>query len=208
MNKEFQIGMNSLEVLESIIDNHESIRKVSVIIHEVGLNWSQKYKTPEEMKENFLEAYTGAKPTKKSINFLRKDFLNLTYNYLKTQLYENEVMSFVSKVEDKNGNFLHIPMMNFHLENDFRIEEIRKTINFLYPEKKGVLLNSGRHSHYYGNFLLDQKEWESFLGNFLIPFNLVHPGYIGYVLRYGYSTLRLTADNKFKPKIPEVFEIL
>ncbi len=99
-------------------------------------------------------------------------------------------------------------MMNFHPENGLGLGEVKKSLNHLCSDKRGVLLDSGRYFHYYGDFLLDQREWETFLGNFLLPFNLVHPGYIGYRLRDGYSTLRLTTDEKYKTKPPEVIEIL
>jgi len=39
-----------------------------------------------------------------------------------------------------------------------------------------------------------------------MPVILVSPRYIGHRLRDGYSTLRLTSDTTFKPKVPELID--
>ena len=75
-------------------------------------------------------------------------------------------------------------------------------------DNKGVLLDSGRFQHYYGDFLLDENEWIQFMAEFLMPTFLVSPRYIGHRLYDHYCTLRLTSNNQYKPKVPEVVEIL
>ena len=74
--------------------------------------------------------------------------------------------------------------------------------------REGVFLDSGRYFHYFGNFVLSNEEWSQFNGAFLMPCILVSPRYIGHRLINGYNTLRLTNDNAFKTKIPEVVEII
>mgnify|MGYP004190599807 FL=1 len=96
--------------------------------------------------------------------------------------------------------------MNFHPENIAR-EDIKKAINYISHGHNGVLLDSGRYQHYYGNFLLNESEWKKFISEFLMPTVLVSPRYIGHRLYDGYCALRLTADDKYKTKIPEVVEI-
>ena len=98
-------------------------------------------------------------------------------------------------------------MMNFHPEN-ISTNEIIKILKHICKEKHGVFLKSGRYYHYYGNFLLSEKQWENFVTEFLMPTILVSPRYIGHRLNNGYCTLRLTTDKKYKPKIPRAIKII
>ena len=98
-------------------------------------------------------------------------------------------------------------MMNFHPDN-VPNDIIEKALSYICKSKKGVLLDSGRFFHYYGDFLLNEKEWIKFMAEFLMPCVIVSPRYIGHRLYYGDCTLRLTADSKYKPKIPTVIKIL
>lgn len=204
---EFQLGSTSLDVCKIIIQNNP-IEEVKIISHEVGLNWSQKYTTKEDRKNHFMEAYHHKKDPTNVYSLSREEFLNTDLEEFSRELNENEVLSFVSKVKTYEKTDLHVPMMNFHPENDFGLDEIKKSLRHIIKDKKGILLDSGRYYHYYGDYLLNQREWETFLGNFLIPFSLVHPGYIGYRLTCGYSTLRLTSNAKHKPQTPKVIGIL
>ena len=97
--------------------------------------------------------------------------------------------------------------MNFHPECG-TTADIKRVVKLICGNNNGVLLESGRFYHYYGNYLLNQNEWTKFLANFLMPCIFVSPRYIGNRLYDGYCTLRLTAEQKYKPKIPQVIEIL
>lgn len=120
---------------------------------------------------------------------------------------KNTVWSISSKVCMYGGGAKHIPMMNFHLENGAGVD-IRRTLEHICGSNTGVLLDSGRYKHYYGDFMLDNDAWTRFMAEFLMPTTIVSPRYIGHRLRDGYCTLRLTADGQYKPKVPEVVEIL
>ena len=205
--KEFEVGMSALDVCKTIVAS-QPIEELKIISHEVGFNWSQKYLTEEERRENFIEAYIYDTPPKSTSYFSKKEFLKTSLDDMTKNNDPYDVISFVSAVETTDKKSLHIPMMNFHPESGFGLDEIRKALKYVTGNKDGVILESGRFYHYYGDFLLDQREWEKFMGKFLIPFNLVHPGYVGYRLQYGYSTLRLSSDKKFKTKKPEVIEVL
>jgi len=204
---ELKLGATSLDVCKVIVSHHP-IKEIKVISHKVGLNWSQKYPGPNGKKDHFLEAYSHMTPPINEYLFSEEEFLSSDLREISQELAEDEVLFVVSKVKTSDGSYSHIPMMNFHPESNFGLSEIRTSLCRAHPGRSGALLNSGRFYHYYGDFLLNQRGWEAFLGYFLIPFNLVHPGYVGYRLVDGYSTLRLTADKKYKTKIPEVIEIL
>ncbi|QQS39471.1 hypothetical protein IPM62_02570 [Candidatus Woesebacteria bacterium] len=198
---------NSHDVIKHLLISHQ-IKKVTLIVHKVGSNWSQRF-TNKSMRENMLAAYTDARVEIQSHSISSLEYLSLELSDFKERftLKSNEVVSLSSRVKIRR-TYLHIPMMNFHTENGFGEKEICKAIAYIYPNNKGVLLNSGRHQHYYClDKLLSQSEWEKFLGNFLIPFNLVHPGYIGYQLYRGFSTLRITSQKEFKPQVPKVIKM-
>ena len=99
-------------------------------------------------------------------------------------------------------------MMNFHPEEGVGLDDVKKVLGHICSDKRGVLLDSGRYYHHYGDFLLEEDEWIQFMADFLIPSILVSPRYVGHRLHEGFCSLRLTADGEYKPKIPEVIEIL
>lgn len=209
METNFKIGMPSLEVAKIIIVQN-GIKKVKLLKHQVGKNWSQIYKTKDSQKKNFLKSFNYLKIPSETFIVSSKKFNNFSLADLKklTNKTNHEVISLISKVITNQDEIKHIPMMNFHPENNFGKKEIIEAIRFIQRNNKGVLLSSGRFFHYYGNYLLSENEWQRFMEMFLIPFYLVHPGYIGYRLVSGYCTLRLTNEDTYKPEIPRVIKIL
>ena len=205
MSKNFSAAQNSLEVLKIIVNNHPVISSVKIISHEVGNNWRQIHLGHHEKIRNLGGGFEHDKP-KQEKNYSRKDFLDLTLEQLQKSK-SKEVWSFVSKVQCDDGISRHIPMMNFHPE-EVGLKAIKEAINHICGAKRGCILDSGRFFHYYGNFLLDENEWRKFMAEFLMPCILVSPRYVGHRLYDGYCTLRLTAQKQFKPKLPEVIDIL
>ncbi len=202
----FKIGMSAIEVLKLIL-SEQGVLQGTLVVHSVGLNWSQKYKD-EEKKYNILESFIDFKKDNRIYQFSPQELNNSNLSKIVGDLNSNEVVSMSSKVITQSGEN-HIPMMNFHPECDFGLSQINEVIKEeIFPNKQGLILDSGRHQHYYGNFLINNTEWEQMLGQFLVPFYLVHPGYIGYQLMRGFSTLRLTSDSQYKPKIPEVIGLI
>ena len=201
----FKLNMTPLEVCRVIVSDNP-IEKITLVKHRVGLNWSQKYPTPKMKRRHLLEAY-AVRPMEE-YEFSREEFMRGEYEKVCNRLGGNDVLSVVSRVGTKEGNCMHIPLMNFHLEGGFGLREIKQVLAHACPKRRGALLKSGRFYHYYGDFLLGQREWEAFLGLFLIPVHLVHPSYIGHGLKYGYNTLRLTSGRNYKTEIPTVVETL
>lgn len=204
---DFKLGQNSLEVVQSIIEHHEAIINVNLISHIVSKNWRENNSTTEDKVKNFVSGFGHLKPLS-WMTLPRKSFLDLSFTDLDV-LGNHEVWSMNSQVlcAEGNGVIKHIPMMNFHPEG-IGLPEIKEAIKIISKEKPGVILDSGRYFHYYGDFLLEEREWVQWMGEFLGPCILVSPRYIGHRLHHGYSTLRLTADEEFKPKIPTVIEII
>ena len=205
MDRSFSVGQNSLEVAQIIVANHPEIRQIRLIAHKVGQNWRQRNSSTSSKVKKLLEGFSHDIPIKQ-ITYNRGEFINLKLHKLQT-LPENQVWSLISKVVCSNSTYKHIPMMNFHPEN-VGIDVIRQTIRYICLNKNGYILDSGRFFHYYGNFLLTCTEWVAFLAEFLMPCMVVSPRYIGHCLHDGQCTLRLTADDKYKPKFPKVIDII
>lgn len=201
----FQLGQNALDVCKVIIGHQPDILVVRLIVHEVDTNWRQRYKATPEKLEYMIEGFEHSRPIKNQ-EYSREEFSQLALNDL-YNLRENQVWSITSRVQCSNGKTKHLPMMNFHPENGSQ-RDIKKALKYICGDHRGVLLDSGRFQHYYGDFLLDEDEWIKFMAEFLMPTVLVSPRYIGHRLHDGYCTLRLTADGQYKLKVPEVVDIL
>ena len=202
--EKFKEKQNSLEVCKTIIKNHPNIKLIKLISHKVSVNWRQKFINNEDKIKQIKKSLVHHKPTCTKI-FDRESFLKLKLSDLNK--FNNDVWSMTSKVICSDNQSYHIPMMNFHpYEKD--VKHIEESINLICKNYNGVILDSGRYFHYYGNALLTHEEWLKFLADFSMPCILVSPRYIGHVLYRGYCSLRLNTEKTFKPKIPRVIKIL
>lgn len=202
----FQENQSSLEVVQEIVASYKEIEFVKLILHDVGINWGQRYDTNSKIVAHLDESLVQVLPLEWK-KFTRSEFLELKLENL-TTTEQHQVWSFTSKVRLTDGSYRHIPMMNFHPLKGVSVEDILYFIRLIEPSHKAVLLESGRYFHYYGGLLLTEEDWLQFNAKFLMPMILVRSRYIGHRVRDGYSTLRLTHDNQFKPKIPRVQQLI
>lgn len=201
----FRLGQNSLEVVQSIVEKHPEIQGLKIVSHEVFVNWRQLYKDSKDKILKIEESLTHSVPLEER-SLSRDEFLKLSLASLSNP-QDNKVWSFCSLVTCSDGSRKHIPMMNFH-PIDVSVDELKIAISIISRTYDGVFLSSGRFYHCYGDALLDHSEWIKFMTDFLMPCILVSPRYIGHRLFDGYCTLRLTADQTHKTKVPVVIDIL
>lgn len=202
---EFQVGQDALDVCKVIIDHYPNISVVRLIAHEVGINWRQRYQTSQGKLEHMGEGFEHPQPLKIR-EYSRREFSCLSINSL-YDLPEKQVWSITSQVKCIDGKIRHIPMANFHPEK-CSYDSIKKALKYICGDHNGVLLDSGRFQHYYGNFLFEEDEWIKFMAELLMPTLLVSPRYVGHRLYVGYCSLRITTDSRYKPQAPRVVEIL
>jgi len=195
-------GATSLDVIKEIISEHSEIASLTLILHGVSINWRQRYGTDHQKVSHVEESLVQKTPIK-SKTISRQDFLNLDEKTLDTNS-KHQVWSLTSKVTTGDGRIMHLPMMNFHPTDDITTDDIVEFIKIVVPDKDGFVLHSGRYFHYYGCYLLTEDEWIKFNAKFLMPCVFVSPRYVGHVLQDGYSSLRFTNDDKYKPTIPRV----
>ncbi len=118
----------------------------------------------------------------------------------------NKLVGVQSKVEYLGHYIQHVPMVDFNFEvNQANLAKVKEALNLM-CQKDGFILSSGRSFHYYSSHLLDEKEWQSFMGQSLLT-GLVEPRYVGHSLIQGAATLRISAGLN-KPKEPEVVATL
>lgn len=197
----FQKGQTSLKVLQEIVSHYPDIESLCLILHDVTLNYGQKYDSNNKIISHLDESLVQEVPLRNRV-FTRDDFLRLSIGDLPAA--RHQVWSVTSKVNMKDGSCKHIAMMNFHPLDGVTKKDILYFINLVEPNRIGALVYSGRYYHYYGDFLLTEDQWLQFNARFLMPIILVRSRYIGHRLQDGYSTLRLNADGKYKPTVPIV----
>jgi hypothetical protein len=209
----FEIGMESSDVVKRIVGYNGDIAAITLILHHVCYNWRQTHNLGSTQTTDYMTCLEQERPIKRVL-LLRElvlDGLEKEIEKIGKGHHEDEhtVVSFTSKVHLASGKKMHLPMMNFHPEVP-KEQQLEFIIRFLgkIGEKEGAVLDSGRYFHYYGNRLMSEKEWVRFSASFLKPVILVSPRYVSQRLTDGYSTLRLTKDLTYKPKIPSVVHIL
>ena len=186
------MGANSLDVFKYIVE-------INPQIDEIGL---QQYET---ISRQHIE--------QKTIWITRDRFLRTNeVQELIDKLPETVQMVVFSKVLLNDGNYAHIPMMDFDTpKNDDGLNIVIdrfKKVNI----HEGWILESGVSYHFYGSKLLTESNWINFMGECLLT-SIVHDNYnieqvvdnryIGHSLIRGGNTLRITtkAEKTFEPKV-------
>lgn len=205
-SEQLRLGQTALGVCQAIVIANPDVEAVRLISHRVGINWRQERDTPDKQRADLLGAFWHDIPTG-DLRLDRRQFVNLTAASLPA-LSARQVWSVTSQVTCRNGQRGHLAMMNLHPDRALSLDDLEKGVAFIDRGRGGVLLDSGRHQHYYGGYLLTEHEWLDFMATFLMPCILVSPRYIGHRLHHGYCSLRLTADPEFKPTVPWVTKIL
>jgi hypothetical protein len=153
------------------------------------------------------EALRHDKRNEKTLKLERNEVNARTLSKMAKALEPGFVLALCSRARLSTGDTAHIPMIDFRChpseDNASATIEILKEIG----EKQGVLLNSGRSFHYYGMSLLSEREWQAFLGKFLLLSPIVDSRYIAHRLIDGFCRLRIS-ETSIKPKIPEVIRVL
>ena len=89
---------------------------------------------------------------------------------MNSHIAQSHVISATSRVFDADGCFIgHLAVMNLHTDAisdlDLLIRVLRETTGGI----PGYLLATGRYYHYYGSKLLTERQWLTFLAQFLMP---------------------------------------
>ena len=116
------------------------------------------------------------------------------------------VLALSSKVILKNGEFAHIPLLDFRCLPSARNREIVKTALKAMGQEGGLIVESGRSYHFYGVRLLSPEAWIQFLAMGILFSPIVDARYIAHRLADGACRLRIGSASE-KPSIPTVSEV-
>jgi hypothetical protein len=121
-------------------------------------------------------------------------------------LSPDQAIAVCSICTTKDGDVMHIPMMDFSCEIapanlDLLILLIR------HIGLRGAILESGNSYHFYGFDLIDAKTWMELMAIFLLSAPLSDVRYIAHRILGQTCVLRITA-NKIKPYVPIVVSVL
>lgn len=105
-----------------------------------------------------------------------------------------------STVKLSNGEEMHIPMLDFHIDISVKNTNlVKKICNILGVE--GFLLNSGKSYHFIGIQLLSHKELYQFLGQALLFTPIVDEIWIAHQLQEHSCTLRFGEKHGMIPTV-------
>jgi hypothetical protein len=109
---------------------------------------------------------------------------------------EHRPLAICSRCPSRGPGAPHIPMMDFRCD---ATDDGLKTLDAAMAtiDIGGFILKSGRSYHFYGTKLLDEAQWQRFLGQSLLLKNLADWRYVGHCLVRGICTLRISAHPEF-----------
>lgn len=199
--------MSALEVAQVIVARYSIIAEVALHRHQIVPIWRRRY--PADQLSAHLDEVIPTANHKPQLAILRRDeFLALSQAKLAQEQQPQEVTSICSRVtlSTPDRDTAHLPIMNFTTGKAVTCQNIELMMHAVCGAREGVLLESGRSYHYYGNFLLTNEQWIRFMAICLLHSPLVSADYIAYRLLGGMAMLRLTTCPPLKPNIPVVIQ--
>lgn len=188
------VGAGPLDVFQQILRDHPEVAKVKL--------WPYFYK-PVTFDEGKMEPKWLPS---------RHIFDEGKVQKIISKLPDGAQLAIYSKVKTDKGLVRHIPMMDFSLNKSPENLDLLKERLLYVNAGNGWIIESEKSYHFYGNRLLNEREWRDFMGNSLLT-SVVHsreniqevadPRYVGYSLKRGGNTLRITsnADKTFSPVV-------
>ena len=114
---------------------------------------------------------------------------------------DREMVALTSQVVTTEGKMLHLPMLDFRLPS--AIDTLPVALDVLTAlGAPGLLVDSGRSYHYYGNQLMTFSELARFLGRAQLLSPLVDQRWVGHQLVSGKCALRVSTDPERSPEPP------
>jgi SIR2-like domain len=202
------VGMKATEALETLIRQHSEIASFFLVRYKDKLRLGER--TDVRLADNpqrYLAQAAIHDSKGDEVEELPRTKLTPTFwKRLFNQLDEGFVLAASSRVRLKDGTISHIPMMDFKCTPTAANIDIAKEGFRKIDQTQGILLNSGKSFHYYGNKLMNQDEWHAFLGHSLLLSDFVDARYVGHALVNNECRLRIST-TRLNPFIPTVVDI-
>ncbi|MFC1789657.1 hypothetical protein ACFLYY_01625 [Patescibacteria group bacterium] len=196
--------MNAINVIQEIVDKDITIRALGFYVYKPQENVSELLDKPFISRLLYHDSPTG-----KEVWVNREEILSTNKTSVMIgDLEQGTVLAVISKIRLGKNKIAHIPMMDFYNKKEGKEQTLGDIRSFLERVgHKGVILHSGRSFHFYGNFLMNETEWMSFLGDCMLS-GLADPRYIAHNLKDGYGILRITACSPLRPMFPKVVSLV
>jgi hypothetical protein len=183
--------------------------KVRLKVNELSIQELRaRYPKPDTLVSEMLK-HVNDDETKSSIEICA-DELVVRLPQLAAECSERkEALAVYSLCRAKNGDELHIPMMDFSFKaglDNGDVDLLHAAVKGV-RQQRGVIVDSGNSYHYYGLRLLPQSEWRWFMAGCVLLEPLVDVRYISHRLLAGKAALRLTTAPG-KDKEPSVVSCL
>ena len=204
----FAIGMKAPEAFETVIRKHPNIDTFTIVRYKDKLRLPERstVKASDDPATFIAQAAIHDDKADQEEAVARAALEGAFW----TKLFESLgdfVLAASSRVRLKDGSVAHIPMIDFKCAPTQQNVEMAKEAFPKIGQTDGVLLNSGNSFHYYGQTLMNEKEWLKFLGHCLLLSDFIDTRYVGHALINGECRLRLSTTplNPFIPTVVKVF---
>lgn len=116
------------------------------------------------------------------------------------------ILAMSSKVSTKQGETLHLPMLDFHCqasaENDVLVKSVMMEIGLV-----GYIAKSGRSYHFYGRKLVDEQSLITILGKSLLFCPIIDRAWIAHQLLERACGLRISPGKDYHNCPEIIYEI-
>jgi len=201
-------GMKAPEAFEAVIRKHPEIETFTIVKYKDKLRLPERSTVqPVEDPSKFLaQAAVHDNEADQEEHFPRTALGPEFWKGL-FELPKDFVLAASSQVKLKDGSLAHLPMVDFKCAPTQPNIELAKEAFAKIGQTDGVLLNSGNSFHYYGQTLMNEKEWRDFLGHCLLLSDFIDTRYVGHALINNECRLRLSTAplNPFIPTVVQVF---
>jgi hypothetical protein len=130
----------------------------------------------------------------------------LDRSYLDTILRnvpKGSVLAICSKCTDRDGREMHIPLLDLACPQSPENEQVVGAALGILHAPGGMVLDSGRSYHFYGNALLGVDEWRRFMARALLLHPFIDSRYVAHRLLAGQAVLRIStcASKPVEPRL-------
>ena len=141
-----------------------------------------------------------------SVPMLQDDCTETRLREIIEVLSVGRILAISSKISTKQGDVLHLPMLDFHYpaspDNDSLVKDIIMEIGV-----GGYIAKSGRSYHFYGRTLVDEQSLITILAKSLLFCPIIDRAWIAHQLLERACGLRISPGKDYR-KCPEIiFEV-
>ena len=145
-------------------------------------------------------------PDERTVSVDMENLTEASIESLVDSLDKGAALAFSSRIQLRNGQTAHIPLLDFRCDPSSRNARIVQKALRAMGQGSGLLAESGRSYHFYGYRLQSTDEWIQFLAMAMLFSPIVDVRYIAHRLADGACRLRISSgpNKSFTPVVCEV----